>query len=58
MGTCIFKRENSHQPQIEHGLYDLQGKEKNVLVSSRIGSFVANWAVDLRRIMENAVHSD
>lgn len=55
MGTCIFKRENSHQPQFEHGLYDLQGKEKNVPVSSRIGSFAANWAVGLRSVMENAV---
>lgn len=57
MGTCIFKRENSHQPQFEHGPYDLQGKEKNVLVSSRIGSFAANWAADPRTVTENVVNS-
>lgn len=57
MGTCIFKHENSHQPQAEHGLHDLQGKEeKSVLVFCRIGSFAANWVVDPRRVTENVVH--
>lgn len=57
MGTGIFKRENSHQPRFEHGLHDPRGKEENVLVSSRVGPFAANWVVDLRRVTENAVHS-
>lgn len=56
MGTCIFKHKNSHQPQFEHGLYDLQEKEENVLVSSRTGSFAASCVVDSRRAMENVVH--
>lgn len=57
MGMGIFKCKNSHQPQFEHRQYDLQGNEKNVLASSRIGSLAANWAVDLRRVMKNVIHS-
>lgn len=56
VGTGIFKHENSHQPRFEHGLRDLRGEKENVLVSSRAAPFAASWVVDLRRVLENAVH--